>query len=334
MTDTKVTLLTWTQLPLETVYSVWNASKTEGRLMTPAEVAEAVPPDEVEKLFRAVIAQRIPIGEHIQFVFMIEGVSISWREQAVRHRIGVKPSPERVGADIVHLDSIPDLANSSWWSQSMRLMDMGRFADNGAYRVPPSVLESGLEPAYSEAMQIIQTLYNQLVEAGVPREDARDLIPLGAQHRISWSLNMSALQHIIGERGCWILQLGIWGPVIMGMVQELAKKVHPIFQEVVTPPCLRPGDDDFHGCVYHEECRRRLTGDDQLPPCPLHLAQHQVQDPDRVRLKVHREDFVITHPETGDPAPLPMRRQMLARIEDYTKFWGRDCYTGERLNAT
>ena len=102
MTDTNVTLLTWTHLPLETVYSVWQASKTEGRLVTPSEVADMVPPEEVEGLFRAVIAQRIPIGEHIQFVFMIDGVSVSWREQAVRHRIGVKPSPERIGVDMVH----------------------------------------------------------------------------------------------------------------------------------------------------------------------------------------------------------------------------------------
>lgn len=344
MTDTNVTLLTWTHLPLETVYSVWQASKTEDRLVTPSEVADMVPPEEVEGLFRAVIAQRIPIGEHIQFVFMIDGVSVSWREQAVRHRIGVKPSPERIGVDMVHFDSIPDLANSSWWSQSMRIMNMGRFATDGKFRIPPTLMDKtaqfgGVEhvPAelvYKHVMEVIEKGYNALTRAGVPMEDARELIPLGAQHRISWSLNMSALQHIIGERGCWILQLGIWGPVIMGMVQELAKKVHPIFQEVVTPPCLRAGDDDFHGCVYHEECRRRLTGNDLLPPCPLHLAQHYVADPDHVRLHVHRDDFAIPHPDTGDPVPLPMRTVMLERIGDYIRFWGRDCYTGERLNAT
>lgn len=337
----KVTLLNWTPMPMETVYALWDQSKTEGPIRSPAWVKENIDPAEVEKLFRAVIAQRIPIGESIDFIFILEGVSISWREQAVRHRIGTKPSMERLGADIVHIEHIPDLADSVWWSQSMRIQNMGKFADNGAYRVPDTIHgknvifggeRTNATDLYHSMMLSIQEAYNALVEGGVPMEDARELIPLGAQHRLSWKLNMSALQHIVGKRGCWILQLGIWGPVIMGMIEELAKKIHPIFQETVTPPCLKAGSDEFTGCVYHEETRRRYTGDDALPPCPLHLAQHQDPGgPDRVRLKVVSEDYSIPDPETGEPIELRMKSEMLERIESYTNFWGRDVYTGERI---
>lgn len=343
----KVTLLNHTPLPLETVWSLWDQSKTEGPLRMPQWVKENIDPKEVEKLFRAVVAQRIPIGESIDFIFIIEGVSVSWREQAVRHRIGVKPSTERVGADIVMVEQIPDLADGVWWSQSMRIQNMGRFAREGKYRVPDTLADkvvprqeddvpdefagSKASDVYHSLMHAVEQGYNALLAAGVPMEDARELIPLGAQHRLSWKLNMSALQHIVGKRGCWILQLGIWGPVIMGMINELANKVHPIFREMVTPPCLSPASDEFKGCTYHEECRRRYTGDDQLPPCPLHLAQHVVRDPDKVRLRVHREDFTIPHPTTGEPVPLIRRREMLERAEDYAKFWGRDVYTGERV---
>jgi len=298
-----VTLLTWTQHPLETVYSVWAASKNEEALMPPAAVKNFVSPEEVEELFRAVIAQRIPIGEHIDFVFMLENVSVSWREQAVRHRIGVTTSPERLGVDI-----IPDLAESSFWSQSMRIQNMGQFAKNKAYRLPQTIADhpnAGLEREYHNMMRSIETVYNLLVDKGIPMEDARELIPLGAQHRISWKLNIGALQHIIGKRGCWILQLGIWGPVITGMVNELATKVHPIFRELVTPPCF--GKDDYTGCIYMEECRRRLTGDDALPPCPLH-ANH----------------------ELGNLSVVPMFEEMTERAEQYREFWGRDPYTGKR----
>lgn len=336
----KVTLLNHTPLPMETVYSLWDQSKGEGPILMPEWVKENIDPDEVEKLFRAVIAQRIPIGESIDFIFIIENVSVSWREQSVRHRIGTKPSPERLGADIVHIDQIPDLADSVWWSQSMRIQNMGAFADNGSYRVPESIHgknvvfggeRTNATDLFHSLMMNIQEAYKALVDGGVPMEDARELIPLGAQHRLSWKLNMSALQHIVGKRGCWILQLGIWGPVILGMVDELVKKVSPIFSELVTPPCLKPGDDEFHGCTYHEECRRRYTGDDELPPCPLHLSQHVIKDPDKVRLRVIRDDFVISHPETGDPVPLPLRREMLERSADYARFWGRDPFTGERI---
>lgn len=317
----KVTLLAWPTLPLETVYSVWEASKGEAPLLTPAEVKAQVSPEEVEKLFRAVIAQRIPIGEHIDFVFMLEHISISWREQAVRHRIGTNPSPERLGADIVMVDKIPDLADSSWWSQSMRIQDMSNFADNGAYRLPETILKHPrrveLESIYHSVMDDIQSGYRKLVEAGIPMEDARELMPLGAQHRMSWRLNIGSLQHIVGKRGCWILQLGIWGPIIQGMIKELATKVHPIFSELVTPPCIT--GDKFTGCVFHEECRRRYTGDDKLPPCPLHLNYHHLPEAQRGML-----------PLALSTVDVPMKQQMFERAEDYRTFWGRDPYTGAR----
>ncbi len=314
--EPKVTLLTWTKHPLETVYSVWEASKTTGSLRTPTEIRLDVYPDEVEKLFRAVIAQKIPIGEHVDFVFMMENVSVSWREQAVRHRIGTEPSPERVGVDFV-MDEMPNLAKSSWWSQSMRIQDMGRFADERQYRLPPTIAhhaDKGLEARYHRTMSAIQTLYRELVEAGIPMEDARELIPLGAHHRISWKLNIGALQHIVGKRGCWILQLGLWGPVIQGMIRELVERVHPVFAELVTPPCLN--GDDFTGCVYREECRRRLTGDDALPPCPLHLHHHGLDE----RGPIPLDEYCV-----------PREKEMTARAEQYRTFWQRDPYTGRRL---
>lgn len=311
--EPKVTLLTSTHLPLETVYSVWEMSKTEDPLRTPQQIKDEVPSGEVEKLFRAVIAQRIPIGEHIHFVFALENVSVSWREQAARHRIGTKISPERVGSDIVMMDEIPNLADSSWWSQSMRIQNMGKFATRKQYRLPKSVVEhpdDAVLGCFQSTMKAVEDGYNFLVESGIPMEDARELIGLGAHHRISWDLNIGSLQHIVGKRGCWILQLGIWGPVIIGMINELAEKVHPIFRELVTPPCMK--GDDFTGCVFMEECRRRLTGDDALPPCPLHLHHHE-------------------QARTISATEVPLKNEMVKRAEDYRAFWGRDPFSGQRL---
>lgn len=330
MTDIKtpkITLLSHTEYPLETVYSVWEASKSENQLLTPEEVATTVKPAEVRKLFRAVIQQKIPVGEHVDFIFMLENVSVSWREQAVRHRIGTKISPERVGADMV-MDVMPDLADSSWWSQSMRIQDMSKFADNLNYRVPQSILDheksEALLSGYMATMQSIQEMYRQLLAHDIPMEDARELIPLGAQHRISWKLNIGSLQHIVGKRGCWILQLGIWGPIITGMVKELVEKVDPIFAELVTPPCLK--GDGFAGCIYHEENRRRYTGDDAHPPCPLHFKHHHIAESGG-----KSEDIADAHtPEVQENFKVPMAGQMRARAEQYRVFWGRDPFTGER----
>jgi len=255
------------------------------------------------------------------------------------------------------MGEIPDLADSSWWSQSMRIQDMGQFATNEAYRVPESLEGKvcvgetaagralGTDPTsagdvFRHTMNEIQRAYNALVAAGVPLEDARELMPLGAQHRLSWKLNIGALQHIVGKRGCWILQLGIWGPVIQGMISELVTKVDPIFGELVTPPCLE--GDDFKGCIYHEENRRRYTGDDCHAPCPLHVVHHEL--PMRMNAageapSIHsafaelqgadmEEKFKVMYAHN-----IPRVEEMAVRAEDYERFWGRDTYSGRRLRV-
>jgi thymidylate synthase ThyX len=307
----KVTLISWTADPVKTICDVWHASKTELPL-------DELPEPDVD-LFRRIIAQRIPVAEHVDFVFMLENVSVSFREQMVRHRIGTHVG-DRVGVDIV-----PDLADSSWWSQSMRIQNMGCFAVDGAFRIPESLKDRmglitphmlseyiGEKTTASElfkaTMDTIQASYNALVEAGVPLEDARELIPLGATHRISWKLNLAALQHVVGKRSCWILQGAIWHPVIAGMIDELVKKVDPVFRDLSLPPCaiFKDGDHCFNECVFHEENIRRVAGLDKLPTCPLYWVNHR--------------------PEL-DSDDMPMLEEMADRASQYREFWGRDPYT-------
>jgi len=307
----RVTLLSWTQLPIETIYSIWWASKSNNPLLTPEQVYNgARDPDDnigLEDLFKRVLAQKIPVTESICFNFMMENVSVSWREQAVRHRVGHKHD-DRIGVDIV-----PDLTTSSWWSQSMRIQDMGKFASDGAYRVADSIaaLKEKDEQLYNQyhfQMREIERTYSALVAAGVPMEDARDLMPLGAHHRISWSMNINSMAHIIGKRACWILQLGLWGPVIKGIVSELVAKVSPLFYELVTPPCIV--DDDYKGCHFVHENERRITGEDDLPVCTMFTAN-----------------------EWNLPCEFSQetRARVNQRAKEYREFWGRDPYSGVRI---
>jgi thymidylate synthase ThyX len=313
----KVTLVSYTANPLQTLWVVWEASKKDQPLEKCS--AEGVSQSELEDLFHRVIAQGIPVSEHLQFIFMLEGVSIEWREQAVRHRVGCRVGP-RLGVDLA-----PDLAESGFWSQSMRILDMSTFAEHEMYRVPETLegktvktkklfdgkvveQEVKAEEAWAIDMKRIQEMYAKYVKAGVPMEDARGLIPLGAQSRISWTLNLRTIQHIVGKRGCWILQLGLWRPVIEGMINELATKVHPAFRELVTPPCMK--GDEFAGCVFKLENERRVTGDDTLPVCSLYANHHETE-------RFTRKDF-------------PMVEAMERRAEEYRTFWGRDPFTGAR----
>ncbi len=285
----KATLLSKTENPMKTVLDIWDASK------------ETVPLDEIlwrrvnnrtgviqysdadRALFLRIVDQGIPVGQNIVFNFMLEDVPISWREQAVRHRIGVHFG-DNYGVDIV-----PEMADSAFWSQSMRIQNMGAFADDGKFYIPNfkkerfksqkgvtlddvqltwAETDEATSIIYRSAMWNAQQSYKDLLDLGWEMEDARNVIPLGATHRISMTVNLNALKHIIGERGCWILQGGTWGPIIKSMVDELVIKVDPVFRRLVRPPCVN-AENEFTDCVYVEENRRRASGEDSLPICPL-----------------------------------------------------------------
>lgn len=343
-----VTLVNSTPDPLETVWILWQQSKIDGPVsLSVDEVKQTVPRAELEALFWDVLRQKIPISENIHFLFVLEGISVSLREQMVRHRIGTHFG-DNFGVDIV-----PDLAQSSWWSQSMRIQDMSTFADRGMYRVPESLGNIWIEDDehnvsavshFKAAMKTIQESYKLLLKAGVPMEDARELIPLGAQHRISWDLNLAALQHIVAKRGCWILQLGIWGPLIHGMINQLADKVHPMFARIVAPPCI-DADDKFSSCQYRLENGRRMPDDDgnvedAHPPCPLWLCRDSIGRQalgeelpvtgDVVARELWRQKASHREILISADSLVPRHREMKARAEEYRKLWRADPYTFER----
>ncbi|MBX4215958.1 FAD-dependent thymidylate synthase [Candidatus Parcubacteria bacterium] len=301
----QVTLVSYTHDPIGTIYRVWEASKSN-RPYVEIEIEAAQKGKQVFEVFQKVIDSQIPVAENLNFVFLLENVSISFREQMVRHRIGVKVGP-RLGADLA-----PDLESSTWWSQSMRILDMGKFADEGHYRLPEG-LDAQKKEEFHVAMRVAQDQYNRLVKAGVPMEEAREVIPLAATHRITWGLNLSALQHIIGKRGCQILQLGLWEPIIRGIVEELANKVHPYFRNLINPPCIK--DDKFIGCCFKLDNERRVAGLDNLPPCTLYVGKEHHEKGSRQAVS---EKNVEAFNKAG---------------KSYGALWGRNPMTGERNAA-
>jgi len=256
-----VDLVSATEDVLTTVYLIWQQSKIPGYTIQQAK--QETSHQEKVKLLQTLIELDVPILENIELIFHIQNVPIAWREQAVRHRIGA-----RMG-DSVGIDMIPDLDQSVWWSESMRIKSMENFFDNGDYYLPESIQNNHrAKIAYYSTLKTIQTNYFYLVSVlGIPMEDARNLIPLGATHSITWRLNIKSLIHIIGKRSCWILQAGLWVPVIQGMIESLREKFNTLFDQVAHPPCIK--NNKFKSCPFNEENVRRIEGKDALPVCPI-----------------------------------------------------------------
>ena len=387
-----VTLLSATQDPVVTIFQCWETSRHNDYVPDVEDIRDKMSKDaifrqKVERTFEQVLEAGIPVAENVSFTFLIEGMSIALREQMVRHRVG-HHFGERIGCDIV-----PDLADSTWWAQSMRILDMGQFATEGRFHLPDSMVDwpKDADPSCSvcrgsgelletqangavfprscdcwtrvykgktvydngkyvtvaefwrRQMMWIQSAYRKLVEVGIPMEDARGLVPLAATHRMTWTINLAALKHVVGKRGCWILQLGIWRPIIEGMIEALAEKFGEVFRTLISPPCL--SGSKFKGCQFKLDNERRIQGEDEIPPCSLYL-HHHADEARTVPLTVNGNawtpQFSQKEGETFGPnteklghveAVRRLDRYNLMR-RSYAQLWGRDADTGAFTDST
>lgn len=277
----EVELLSYPINPLGTIWNVWEQSRTNGEIPSPAEVEKILADDshpdnkKMWETINQVMDEDIPCTESINFVFVIRNMSISLREQMVRHRVGTKVG-ENFGVDV-----IPEFNSSSWWSQTMRMLPMDKFYREGRFIMPESLegkktrdLQS-CENAYLTLLREIETVYGKLIEAGVPLEDARQIIPVAVTHGATWTLNLKAMRHIVGKRACWVMQASLWEKLISGMVDELCEKIHPMFRKMILPPCFKKGV--FASCPYHTINGERIQGRDNNPPCPLYVYHQEAE---------------------------------------------------------
>jgi len=307
-----IELISYTGNPIVTAYYLWQRSKLSNYELNFHETVDKYEcggafTDEVNDLFMKIIRQEIPVSENIEFVFMVNDDSIAHREQMVRHRIG------HTHGDNYGVDIIPEASKSSYWSQSMRILDMGKFFQENRYLLPDTIAQNeDAKRAYQFALGVVEECYGDLVHVhNIPMEDARNIMPLAATMDISWKMSLQSLLHVLGKRSCWILQLGLWEPIIRGMIESLCDQIHPMFREIILPPCFTDGE--FSGCVYKLENERRVSGEDSLCVCPLYIGTE------------------TNHPQAFNNLPPRHKSDTLHRASQYRKLWGRDVWTGEKL---
>ena len=161
----KVTLLRVTEDP-------------EGLVASSARICYASEPKTLEanvKLLRNLRSWgHLSMFEHACATFLVEGVSRACTHQLVRHRI------------------------ASYSQQSQRYVNEEGFE----YVTPPTVTERpGAKKAFDEAVEASRVAYKRLIEAGIPKEDARFLLPNATATKIVVTMNFRELRHFIKLRG-------------------------------------------------------------------------------------------------------------------------------------
>lgn len=153
--------------------------------------------------------------EFLDYTFEIQGVSRAFTHQFVRTRTG------------------------SYAQQAQRVVDMSGFE----YITPDYLLDPKTEieqqclECYQDTMSMISTGYGALVEAGVPKQDARGLLPTNICTNIIAKFNLRTLADLAGKRDNSRAQ-GEYVSVYRAMAQAVLE-VHPWVDPFLYPERLK-----------------------------------------------------------------------------------------------
>lgn len=164
-----------------------------------AELKEKLSPEKRSKLIDIVLGGgHLSTIEHASFTFAVTGISRACTHQLVRHR------------------------HASFSQQSQRYVKLkdGEFD----YIVPPTILgKPELLEKFEQKMKEIGATYAELLEAGVPAEDARAVLPNATETKIVFTMNARELLHFLELRLCTRAQ-----QEIRMLAVEMLKLVTPL----------------------------------------------------------------------------------------------------------
>lgn len=169
----KVNLVSHTEDPERTIVAAIRQCYSP---LSGKELWQKVTEDQKARLIRQIISSgHTSTIEHASFTFSIEGVSRALTHQLVRHRI------------------------ASYSQKSQRYVKEKDFD----YILPPLVkVNKEAEAVYLKAISKAAEAYNQLIEFGIPAEDARMLLPNACETKIFVTMNCRSLFNFFQERMC------------------------------------------------------------------------------------------------------------------------------------
>ena len=216
-----VRLLDHTSDPVRSLYIAY---RTAYSALTPQTIADRIESERITReQMQEFIEKRLETGhasplEHVWFEFAIAGVSRAFSHQFVRHHIGI-----------------------SFEQQSQRYVAFkkGEFP----YTVPDTVKRAGFGEKMEDAFDRLGDLYQEMLDAGIPAEDARFLIPNAANTNFKIVVNFLELLHICDLRLCTRAQWE-FRQVASQMRAEINRKF-PELARYIQPKC---GDKRWGYC--------------------------------------------------------------------------------------
>lgn len=176
-----------------------------------SELREKLGASDIEKFLDKIMSLgHHSVLEHVSFTFGIEGVSRVTTHQLVRHRI------------------------ASFSQQSQRYVS---HKEHFTSIMPDSIAENvEARQIFAFMSETVHKAYAQLVEMGIPPEDARYILPNATETKIIMTMNARELLHFFGLRCC---QRAQWEIREMSIeMLRLVRKIAPVIFRDAGPGCV------------------------------------------------------------------------------------------------
>ena len=228
----KVELISWTH-GASTVCNIAAKACTSPSI---PDIDEELAQRDTRALEHALASGHESVIEHASFTFTIEGISRACSHQLVRHRM------------------------ASYSQQSQRYVKMDGFE----YVVPESFTtavtddywntESGdnstlASEEFESLMDVIEELYERMIRAGIPEEDARYILPNACCTNLVMTMNARELRHFLKLRLCKRAQWEI--RELAERMLDCVKQVSGVLFADVGPACEMDGK-----CPERKPCNK------------------------------------------------------------------------------
>jgi thymidylate synthase (FAD) len=203
----KVTLLNFTPAPEKTIVLAARLCYSDSDI---SQLEKKVLDISYEKFLGKILKMgHLSVLEHASFTFGIEGISRATSHQLVRHRL------------------------ASYSQQSQRYVKFKQ----PEFVTPTSVKKNlRLGEKFSDTVASLYNFYNEMLEAGIPAEDARYILPNAAETKIIVTMNARELLHFFGLRSCERAQWEIRD--MAKKMLALVKKEAPFIFKKAGPGCV------------------------------------------------------------------------------------------------
>lgn len=174
------------------------------------DLVETMSVAQVESLLNKIVEmEHLSTLEHVSFTFAIEGVSRVLTHQLVRHRI------------------------ASYSQQSQRYVSEHEFE----YIMPTTIENNPVaKEKFEQLMNQVRNTYDELIELGINKEDARYCLANATETKIVVTMNARTLLHFFQLRCCVRAQWEIRRMAELMLLE--VKKVAPLLFKKAGPTCV------------------------------------------------------------------------------------------------